>query len=88
MKIYARICEGCVAELFTTDEEISTLFHPSVKWLDVTGQPPQVGWLQQQDGSFAAPPTAPSVVEVPTITKLQAQLAALAAQIAALQAHN
>lgn len=27
-----------VAELFETDKDIATLFHPDVKWIDATGQ--------------------------------------------------
>lgn len=36
MKIYARIEKNQVAEIFQTDKDITTLFHPSIVWVDVT----------------------------------------------------
>ena len=36
MQTYARIQDGVVAELFTTDRDIATLFHPALQWVNVT----------------------------------------------------
>ncbi len=88
MKTYARLSQGCVVELLTTSQNVSMLFHPSLQWVEVTKNPPLVGWLQQQDGSFSAPtPPAPSL-QPPTLAELDTQLAVLAAQIAALLPHS
>jgi hypothetical protein len=43
-----------------------------------------VGWLQQGAG-FVAPPPPAATLPTPTLAQLQTQLAALSAQIAALQ---
>lgn len=83
MKTFARIQDGVVAELFATDADISQLFAPALVWVDLTGISGVVqGWLY--DGStFAAPPPVPAP-PAPSLADLQAQLQALAAQIAAL----
>jgi hypothetical protein len=84
-KTFARIQDGVVAELFATDADITQLFAPALVWVDVTGAPSVLqGW--RYDGSDFTPP--PPVVVVappaPSLADLQAQLQALAAQIAAL----
>jgi hypothetical protein len=83
MKTFARIQNGAVAELFATDADIGQLFAPALLWVDVTDLPGVVqGWLY--DGSvFTAPPPV-SAPPAPSLADLQAQLQALAAQIAAL----
>jgi len=83
MKTFARIQDGLVAELFATDADITELFVPALVWVDVTEVPGVVqGWLY--DGSaFTAPPPVPAPPP-PSLADLQAQLQALAAQIAAL----
>lgn len=88
MKTYARISQGRVVELLTTSQDVSLLFHPSLQWVEVTNHPPLVGWAQQQDGSFSAPTQPPASLQPPTLAELEAQLAALAAQIAALLPHS
>jgi hypothetical protein len=89
MKTWARVQDGVVAELLTTDADLVTLFHPALRWVDVTGQNVAVGWVEQGTG-FAAPPAPSTSLEapVPDITALQAQLTALAAQVAALAPHS
>ena len=87
MKTYARVDAGVVAELYWTDMASEGLFHPALRWADVTGLPVQVGWVEA-DGGFAAPPPAADVLSPPTLGALQTQLAALAAQIATLQAQG
>jgi hypothetical protein len=61
MATYARIQDGAIAELFSTDGDITTMFHPSLVWVDVTAiQPiPQLGWVYS-GGSFSEP-SAPSL---------------------------
>ena len=88
MKTYARIQSGTIAELFATDQDIATLFNPQLQWVDVTGQSVQVGWLQGTAGFTAPPPPAVPASSAPTLAGLQAQLATLTAQIAALQPHS
>jgi hypothetical protein len=59
MKTYARIDGGKVAEIFSTDGNMGTMFHPSIVWADVSaGAVPQVGMIATQTGSawtFAVP---------------------------------
>ena len=87
MKTYARVDAGVVAELYSTDVELGGLFHPALQWVDVTGLPVGVGWVEI-DGGFAAPPAVADRLSPPTLGALQAQLAALAVQIARLQAQG
>jgi hypothetical protein len=60
MKTYARIQDNTVVELFSTDGDISSMFHPALIWVDVTAEAvaPKEGW-SYKDGEFSAAP-APS----------------------------
>ena len=64
MKLYTRIDAAQVAELFSTDQDITTLFHPSIIWVDVTSinPPPQVGYAAvKANGTWSfSPPSGPS----------------------------
>ena len=83
MKLYARIQDRFVVELLSTDLEITGRFNPALVWIDVShviGIMP--GWQQSAD-SFSAPPPPP-IPTVPTLAQLQAQLAIISDQIAAL----
>jgi hypothetical protein len=84
MKMYARIQDGVVAELLRTDGDISTMFHSTISWVDVSSEVGiSDGW--SFDGKNFTPQTAvPTVERVPTIPELQAQIAAISAQLAAL----
>jgi hypothetical protein len=84
MKTYARIQGGIVAELLRTDGDITAMFHPALVWVDVSSRPEIAeGW--SFDGQhFVSPSVPPPVAPVPTIAELQAQIAALGAQLAAL----
>ncbi len=86
MKTYARVEAGRVVELLTTAADITKLFHPSLRWVAVTDAV-QIGWLQQADG-FVAPPVVAASLQGPTPAELQARLAQLAVEIAALQPHS
>lgn len=82
MRIYARICEGEVQELFSTDGDMTTMFHPEMIWVDVTDAVPTVGWSAvETDGvwSFAAP-VPPVQTEVELRGSALAQRDALLAQ--------
>lgn len=61
---YARIQSGIVAELFTTDGDITTLFNPELVWVSVGTSGAQVGWAYAS-GVFSSPP-----VPVPTGAQL------------------
>ena len=52
MSDYARIHLGRVFELLTTDADITTLFEPSLVWVNVTDETPPVqeGWNAATDG--------------------------------------
>lgn len=76
MKTYARIHGGIVAELFETDGDIATMFHPSLTWVECIGIV-KVGDTYS-NGEFIKPiPTAPQS-EIPTrVTRRQGRLALL-----------
>ena len=88
MNMFARIEHSVVAELFATAEDISTLFHAQLRWVDVTGRHVEVGWGYA--GGVFTPPQPPIVVppSMPTLAVLQAQLAQIAAQVATLQSQS
>lgn len=80
MRTYARIQDGQVVELLSTDKDITTLFHPSLRWIDVTEQPGvAVGWFH--DGRTAAAPVATAPEPVPTIAELRLAFAQLEARM-------
>jgi hypothetical protein len=84
MKTYARINNGIVAELLETDGDITGMFHSALVWVDISSQAGvKEGW--QFDGTnFTAPSTHQTIAQAPSLAQLQAQLAILSAQIAAL----
>ena len=86
MKLYGRIQNGVVAELVSTDSAISTMFHPGLVWVDLTGQPGVApGWLW--NGNQASPPAASAAVMVAspaTLAELQSQISSLQARLVAL----
>ena len=88
MKTYARIQDGLVAELLETDGDITSMFSPALIWVDISSLfNVAEGW--RYDGtSFEAPSAPPPAAPAPTIAELQAQIAALGVQIAALVAKN
>jgi hypothetical protein len=83
-RVYARVEDGQIAELATFDTSPATLFHPAVRWMDVTGQNVAVGWREAVGGFVPPPPPEPAAP--PSLADLQSQLAALAVKIAALGA--
>lgn len=84
MKTFARMQDGRVAELLTTDMDIRTMFHPSLVWQDVTAVAGiTVGW-RYDAGQWFAPEPASAPTAAPSLTDLQSRLAALSAQIAAM----
>lgn len=62
--IYARIQDGLVAELVSTDGDIATMFHPSLVFAAVNGDVPEIGYLATVSNgawSFQKPvPPAPT----------------------------
>jgi len=87
LKTYARIQDGAVAELIHTDASISTLFHPGMTWIDVSGQP-TVGEGWTFDGTRFAPAAMPveQPARLPTMPQILADLASLKAEVAAMKA--
>lgn len=69
MKAYARIDGGIVAELFSTDGDITEMFHPDLVWVEVPNEAVAVGWTYAA-GKFAAP-----VVPAHTPEELKAKIA-------------
>ena len=70
----ARIIDGKIAEIFTpvSGFSVEECFHPSVlgQSFDVADDV-QVGWVQQEDGSFAAPVVV-TLAETPAETPTEA----------------
>jgi hypothetical protein len=84
MKKYARIQGGLVAELLMTEGDIAAMFNPAIVWIDVTSGPAIAEGWSFDGANFAPPPAPPLAPSAPTILQLQAQIAALAAELAAL----
>lgn len=70
MKTYARIDNGIVAELFSTDGDITEMFHPDLIWVEIPDEAVAVGWAFAA-GKFTAP-----VIPAPTAEELKAMIAA------------
>jgi len=81
MKTYARIESGVVVELAASDTVPAKSFHSSLHWVEAS-----LGVAENFlfDGTcFTAPPLLPAI-PLPTLADLQARLASLAVEIAAL----
>jgi hypothetical protein len=88
MRTYARIEGGRVAEFFSTASDIRQLFHPSLIWVEVSGQADvKLGWTFDGKTFAAAPTVVPSEQEVLTVADLQRRLELLSAQINKLMGH-
>jgi hypothetical protein len=73
MRIYARIDNGAVAELFETDGDITTMFNPELIWVDITDISPQpeANWSAiEANGDWTFAPVA---VPVQSETQLRSQ---------------
>ena len=85
VKTFARIQDHVIAELLTTDLDISGRYSPALIWVDVsTVSGIATGWQQTATG-FSPPPVTPAP-SMPSLAQLQAQLATISAQLAALSA--
>ncbi len=97
-RTYARMVAGTVMEIVQTSAAIDGLYHPGIRWADITGNAVQVGWVRIPSAAGAPAGTAiyaaPAVPPVPSppapslpvsIADLQAELSLLAARVAALK---
>lgn len=84
MRMFARVIDGAIAELLHSADEVAGRYHPALTWVEVTGRAVAVGWRAEGDG-FVSPPVEPPSAP-PDLAMLQAELQALAARIALLQA--
>ena len=62
MKTYARIENGTVMELLQTSGDITTMFHPSMVWVDCTSNSSVVPGWSYSSGVFSAP-AGPSLAQ-------------------------
>jgi len=82
---FARIQNGRVVEVFTHPTDISSMFHPSLVWVDVSSLHIDVAEGWSYDGTAFLPPTPLQPTPAPTmIDDLQKQLAALSMQVEAI----
>lgn len=58
MKRYARLHDGVAAEIIETDGDITTMFHPSLQWVECSADV-ELGWLYADGELFAPSPPAP-----------------------------
>lgn len=63
MKRYARIDSGAVAELFSTDGDISEMFHPDLVWVEVPDGV-EIGWGYENGKFHAVTPQTPTADQV------------------------
>jgi hypothetical protein len=87
MRTYARISDGVVAELVQTDQDIGEMYHPALNFIEATGTGAAVGWLWSGTGFTPPAPRQPTLA-APTLADLDAALAALTRQVAALRAQG
>lgn len=73
MKTYARIDAGLVVELFDTDGDITTMFHPSLVWVDAGTSGAQVGWGYAV-GVFSPPSPTPAQTRAQLIAQVLADV--------------
>jgi hypothetical protein len=88
MKAYARIQDGLVAELLTTDGDITSMFNPALVWVDVSSQATIVEGWHFDGAEFTPPPAPPTPAPAPTLAELRAQLTALSVTLAKLSGTN
>jgi len=95
MNRYARLQNGIVEELLTTDFNPEHLFNPSLQWVPVTTADINVGWSASADPitgitNFVPPePVVPSLPNLLSLAQLQAEVTKLNSEISALTAiHN
>lgn len=83
METYARINSGVVEELVQTDQQITELFHPDLKWVNVTHvEGASCGW--RLEGDHLVPPPKPSLADAKAdaLRRVDAFAAAFRARIA------
>lgn len=67
---YAKVNNGVVDDIFVPQAgfTIEQSLHPAVAALfNQVPEEVQIGWLQQEDGSFSAPPPPPPVIPVTVV---------------------
>lgn len=84
MKTYARVQEGHVVELMSSDQDIGKLYHPALRWVDVSQLSGVAEGWSYDGAQFSKPVILPAAPAPLDIAALQAQLSALAAQVEAL----
>jgi hypothetical protein len=81
--MFARIEDGVVRELHAAEDAIEGRFHAALRWVEVTGQEVEEGFVESGEG-FVRPAEAAVAAVAPSLASLRAELAALSARIAAL----
>ena len=86
-RTYARIDSGVVAELMRTEADVTTLFHPELTWVEITGRD-DVDERWTYDGSNFQAPVHATGARIANLAELELQVRALAARLAALSASH
>ncbi|MFD4837643.1 tail fiber assembly protein [Achromobacter sp. NPDC058515] len=87
MRTYARVSEGLVVELFSTDQEMAELFHPALVWVDVSDLAPKPaeGWSYEGARFLSPPPLGEEAVAAQVDATKSALMSMAASAIAPLQ---
>jgi hypothetical protein len=87
-RIYARVDGGAVMEMFATTGDITTMFHPSLTWVEITSisPQPQVGWSYAA-GVFSAP-SAPAAQVLWSQYQSKAQYALAESDVTVLRCYE
>lgn len=72
---YARIEDGCVAEFYTTEAAINTVFHPSLVWVPCEDMSVQAGYIYNDTTkTFSPKPVDPAVEKALRAAAIRAEL--------------
>lgn len=86
MKRYARIEDGLVVEVMSTDADICQLFHKDLKWVLVNNIDVTIGWRQEGDALSPPPPVPVVTAKDPSVqrSEIQTEIALLGKRVAEL----
>ena len=84
MPTYARIQDGRVAELVTSSSNIDQMYHPALRWMNVSSVTGIAEGWSYDEVTFLKPAPQAITAHQMTIAEMQAQLATLTVQLRVL----